>query len=111
MFVYFRYPHGYTYLEGKKIYGFLEMMPSTHISYETWRLNKNKTLIQEPFNKDNLSRLFPGIEFPNVSFTLNDIRHLSWDDMCALCKAFGLKTKRDNVSRRTALRKFIKEHC
>ena len=111
MFVYFAHPYGYTFLEGKKIYGYLELRPSTHVSYHTWKINRKHTLIEEPFNKENLSRLFPDKDIPDVRFNYNQINHMDWDTMRLLCKTFGLVTKRDNASRRRELRNFIKENC
>lgn len=110
MLVFFRYPYGSTIINGKTIYGYLERHDPVVVPWVTYRSCKD-SLIQAPYNKVTLEKMFPGRQFPNITFTYSQIRFLSWEQMCELCQAFGFTTKRSNESRRRKLRKFIKEHC
>jgi hypothetical protein len=110
MLVFFKYPKGSTMLNGRRIYGFLENHGPVVVPWNVYRTCKN-SLIQASYNKEIFEQLFPGIEFPNLSFTYHQIRFLSWEDMCSLCKAFGITTSRSNQSRRQELRKFMRENC
>lgn len=110
MLVFYRYPYGSTLINGKRIYGYLERHDPVVIPWGVYRAFRN-TLIQAPYSKDILEKMFPGKEFPNITFAYHQIRYLSWEQMCELCQAFGFTTKRSNESRRRKLRKFIKEHC
>lgn len=110
MLVFFRYPYGSTIIDGKRIYGYLEKHDPVIIPWETYRAFR-QDLIQASYNKSTLERMFPGREFPNISFTYHQIRFLDWEQMCQLCKAFGFTTNRSNESRRLKLRRFMKEHC
>jgi len=110
MLVYFRYPKGSTIINGKRIYGYLERHAPVMIPWEVYKTYKGN-LIQASYNKHILEGLFPGREFPNLSFTYHEIRFLDWEQMCALCSALGFTTNRSNTSRRLKLRKFFKFHC
>lgn len=110
MLVFFRYPKGSTMINGRRIYGFLERHGPVVIPWGVYKARYD-SFIQAPYNKRVLEELFPGREFPNVSFTYHQIRFLDWEQMCALCKAFGFTTNRSNASRRRKLRKFMKEYC
>lgn len=110
MLVFFDYPYGSTIIDGKRIYGYLEPHEPVKVPWSTYRLFR-PSLRQAPYSKRTLEKMFPGQEFPNISFTYSELRLLDWEQMCALCKAFGLTTKRSNESRRRKLRQFIKLHC
>ncbi len=110
MLVYFRYPKGSTMINGRRIYGFLEIHGPTVVPWAIYKAFKN-SLIQASYTKDVLEQLFPGNEFPKLSFTYNEIRFLSWEQQCALCKAFGFTTNRSRDSRRRKLRNFMKAYC
>jgi hypothetical protein len=110
MLVHFSYPYGSTIIDGKRIYGYLERYDPVKVPWETYKAYRG-TLIQVPYSKRTLEKMFPGREFPNITFTFSQIRSLSWDQMCDLCKAFGFTSRRSNESRRRKLRKFIKYNC
>lgn len=110
MLVFYRYPYGSTMLHGRRIYGYLENHGPVVISWDLYKANQ-EDLIQASYDRDTLSLMFPGRNFPDISFTYSEIRYLNWEQMCALCRAFGFTTNRSNSSRRRKLRKFFKEHC
>jgi len=110
MLVFFKYPQGSTMINGKRIYGWLERHGPVVVPWGVYKQCQN-SLIQAPYNKQILEQLFPGREFPNLSFTYHQIRFLDWEQMCALCQAFGFTTNRSNASRRRKLRKFMKVSC
>lgn len=110
MLVFFKFPRGSTIIENKRVYGFLEQYQPVKISHAAYKANL-ASLVQAPYDKPTLERLFPGREFPAISFTYSEIRYLSWEQLCALCKAFGITTNREKSLRRRALRKFFKENC
>ena len=110
MLVFFKYPKGSTKINGRLIYGFLEHHAPVVVPWDVYKRHKN-SLIQASYNKQILEILFPGREFPNLSFTYHELRFLDWEQMCALCQAFGFTTSRTNQLRRRKLRKFIREHC
>lgn len=110
MLVFFSYPYGSTIIDGKRIYGYLERHDPVVVPWNTYR-QFQKTLIQAPYTKQYLEKRFPGSVFPNITFTYHEIRFLSWEQMCDLCKAFGFTTSRESRLRRRQLRKFMKEHC
>lgn len=110
MLVFFRYPKGSTIINGKRIYGYLEKHKPVMVSWGVYKAFKD-SLIQASYSKRVLQEMFPGREFPNLSFTYHEIRFLTWEQMCELCKAFGFTTNRSNASRRRKLRKFVKENC
>ena len=97
-------------INGKRIYGWLERYAPVVIPWEVYK-ERRSSFIQAPYNKQILETLFPGREFPNLSFTYYEIRFLDWEQMCTLCQAFGFTTNRSNFSRRRKLRKFMKESC
>lgn len=97
-------------INGRRIYGFLERHGPVVVPWEVYKACKN-SLMQASYNKEILEELFPGREFPNLSFTYHEIRFLNWEQMCALCRAFGFTANRSNIYRRRKLRKFIKENC
>lgn len=108
MLVFYRYPYGSTNVDGVQVYGYLEKFPPARVSWNSFKNNQG-SLIQASYTKDRLELLFPGSQFPNISFMYSDLRYLSWEQMCALCKGFGLITSRKNNDRRKALREFLKE--
>ena len=108
--MFYRYPYGSTKINGRHIYGYLERHAPVVVPWEIYKACKN-SLIQAPYDKDVLEALFPGRTFPDLSFTYSSLRFLSWEQMCALCNAFGFTTNRSNLSRRRKLRKFMKENC
>lgn len=110
MLVFYKHPKGSTMLNGRRIYGFLEMHAPVVVPWSVFKTCQN-TLIQASYTKDILEQLFPGREFPNVSFTYHEIRFMTWEQMCSLCSAFGITTSRNNQSRRRELRHFMKENC
>ena len=110
MFVFYHTPYGSTIIDGRRIYGFLEKYPPAHVTWDVFRANKGN-LIQASYTPERLSALFPNTTFPCISFIYSDLRYLTWEQMCALCKSFGIKTARSNSQRRKALRKFMQEHC
>lgn len=110
MLVFFDYPKGSTIIDGKRIYGYLEPHAPVVVPWETYRLFRS-SLRQASYSKQVLERMFPGRDFPNVTFTYSELRFLDWEQMCALCKAFGFTTNRSNESRRRKLRKFLQENC
>jgi len=110
MLVFFRYPYGSTKINGRHIYGYMEHHAPVLIPWEVYKVHYN-SLIQASYTKEVLETLFPDREFPKLSFTYHEIRFLDWEQMCALCNAFGFTTNRSNPSRRRKLRKFMKENC
>lgn len=110
MLVFYRHPYGSTMINGKRIYGYLERHGPVVVPWSVFK-DARSSLIEASYTKDVLEQLFPNREFPNLSFTYHEIRFLNWEQMCALCKAFGFTTNRSKDSRRRKLRKFIKEHC
>ena len=110
MLVFFNYPYGSIGVDGKIVYGYLEKYDPTHISWQSWKTHKD-SLIQASYNKRILEKMFPGKEFPNLSFTYSEMKFLNWQQMCDLCKAFGITTNRQNRLRYRTLREFIKEYC
>ena len=97
-------------INGRRIYGYLERHAPVVVPWEVYKACRN-SLIQASYSKHVLEELFPGREFPNLAFTYHEIRFLTWEQMCALCKAFGFTTNRSKASRRRKLRKFMREHC
>lgn len=110
MLVFFVFPYGSTIIENKRVYGYLEKYPPVKISYAAYRANYN-SLIQASYDKPTLEKMFPGREFPNISFTYFEIRFLTWEQLCDLCKAFGITTNRKNSLRRRSLRLYMQENC
>ena len=110
MFVFYHTPYGSTIIDGKRIYGYLEKYEPVRVSWDVFRAN-HPSLIQASYTPERLKMLFPNSDFPQVCFTYNDLRYLSWEQMCGLCKGFGITTSRTNSERRKALRAFLKEHC
>ena len=97
-------------INGKRIYGYLENHGPVVIPWDVYKANK-QDLMQASYDKDVLEQMFPGKEFPQMSFTYHQIRFLEWSQLCALCKAFGFTTPRSTNSRRRQLRKFFRENC
>jgi hypothetical protein len=110
LLVFFKHKLGSTVIHGKRIYGYLEAHDPVIVPWGIYTAHLN-SLIQASYDKRTLEKLFPGREFPNLSFTYHEIRFLNWEQMCALCKALGITTSRSNTSRRRELRKFFKENC
>jgi len=110
MLVFYRHPKGSTMINGVRIYGFLEMHGPVVVPWEVYKECQD-SLIQASYTKDILEELFPDRQFPNLSFTYSELRHLDWEQMCSLCKSFGFTTNRSKESRRRKLRKFLKENC
>ena len=110
MLVFYKHPYGSTMLGGRRIYGFLERHAPVVVPWIVYKANQ-EDLIQASYDKHILEVMFPGNEFPSISFTYHQIRFLSWEQMCDLCKAFGFTTNRSKASRRRKLRKFFKEYC
>ncbi len=110
MFVFYRYRLGSTMIDGRRIYGYLEKHPPVRVTWDVFRANKGN-LIEASYTPERLKMLFPNSEFPPVSFVYSDLRYLTWEQMCGLCKAFGITTPRTNSARRRALRAFMQEHC
>lgn len=110
MLVFYKYPKGSTIMNGRRVYGFLEPHAPVVVPWDIYKTHRN-SFIQASYSKDILEQLFPDREFPNVSFTYHEIRFMTWEQMCTLCKAFGITTKRATVSRRRELRKFMRENC
>ena len=110
MLVYFKLPFGSTIIEGKKVYGFLEKFPPTKISWPAYRANK-KITIQAHYNKAILEKMFPGKVFLDITFTYSELGYLKWEEMCALCKGFGITTSRENRLRLRSLIKVFKKYC
>lgn len=110
MFVFFKFPYGSTTINGQRIYGYLEKHPAIRVTWDVYRAYQGN-LIQAAYTADRLKLLFPRSEFPRVSFVYSDLRYLTWEQMCGLCKGFGITTPRTNSERRKALRSFLKEHC
>jgi hypothetical protein len=108
--VYSKYPKGSLILNGKRVHGFLEPYEATKVTWEEYKARKND-LVSAPYDKQILERMFPGTEFPDITFTYHQIRHLSWEQMCSLCKALGITTSRSNHARRLKLRRFFKKNC
>ena len=97
-------------INGRRIYGYLEPHGPVVVSWDIYKASR-KDLMQASYSKEILEALFPGREFPNVSFTYHEIRFLDWEQMCMLCRAFGFTTNRLKAPRRTKLRKFMRENC
>lgn len=110
MLVFFAYPYGSTIINGKRIYGYLERHNPVIIPWKVYKVFK-KSLRPASYNKKILEKMFPGSEFPNISFTYHQIRYLNWEQMCQLCHALQMTTGRSNESRRRKLQKFMKENC
>lgn len=110
MLVFFKHPKGSIKIHGQCIYGWLERHQPVVIPWELYKKHKD-SFIQAAYTKDVLEALFPGREFPNLSFTYHGIRSLSWEQMCQMCHAFGFTSNRSKTSRRKKLRKFMKENC
>ena len=109
-FVFYRYPYGSTIIDGKRIYGYLEKHPAVRVTWDVFR-NYKQSFIEVAYNTQRLQSLFPDKSFPSVDFLYSDLRELTWEQMCGLCKAFGITSSRSNGERRKALRKFLKEKC
>ena len=110
MFVFYKNQYGGIRLDDRTVHGYMEKFPPTQISWNTYKQNHN-ILIQASYNQDRLTMLFPHATFPKITFLYSDLRYLTWEQMCDLCQAFGLKTGRSNHERRRSLRKFMQEHC
>ena len=110
MFVFFDSKYGSTIINGQRIYGYLEKHPAARVTWDTYRAYQNN-LIQASYTAERLKLLFPKSEFPPVCFVYSDLRYLTWEQMCGLCKGFGITTARTNHERRKALRKFLQENC
>jgi hypothetical protein len=111
MLVFYKYKLGSTIIDGKRIYGYMEKYPPVQVSWDTYRANAGN-LIQATYTQERLQALFPDGVFPNVSFIYSDIRYLTYDQMCALCRGFGISGgNRKNEKRRKSLRAFLKEKC
>ncbi len=110
MLVFFKYPKGSTKINGRLIYGFLEHHAPVVVPWSVYKANYN-SLMQASYTKEVLEAMFPGKEFPKLSFTYHEIRFLDWEQMCSLCHAFGFTTNRSSKSRRRKLRLFMKENC
>lgn len=110
MLCYYKFPKGSVVINGRHVYGYLEAHGPVKVPWRIYRAYRN-TLIQAPYNKSILEDLFPNRVFPDISFTYGEIRYLTWEQMCDLCKAFGLTTGRSNKSRRKKLKMFMREHC
>jgi len=110
MLVYFKQPKGSIRLDGVLVHGFAELQEPSRISWECYK-NHRKMLVQACYNKERLERLFPNGDFPNISFTYSDLRYLTWEQLCDLCKGFGIKTNRKSRLRLKKLRRFMKAHC
>lgn len=110
MFVFSIYPYGSRFIDGHRVYGYLENQPATRVSWTTYKTHQS-ALIQASYTPERFKLLFPHSEFPSVSFIYSDLRYLTWEQMCALCKGFGIITARTNHERRKALRHFLQEHC
>lgn len=110
MLAFYYRPYGSTTIDGVCIPGYLEKVPAARISWKAFRENKG-VLIEASYTPDRLRQLFPNSEFPRVSFMYSDLRDLTWEQMCGLCKGFGITTARNNFQRRKALRAFMKEFC
>ncbi len=110
MLVYFNYPKGSMSINGRRIYGYLEHHAPVVVPWNVYQ-ERRKSFIQASYTKEILEILFPGSIFPDLSFTYSELRFLDWEQMCALCNAFGFTTRRSNNSRLRKLRKFMKENC
>jgi len=110
MIVFYKFPYGSTIIDKKRIYGYLESYPPVQISWRAW-LDHQNSLIAASYDKQILEQMFPGREFPNISFTYAQMRYLTWTQMCDLCKACGITTSRKNDKRKKALQKFFQEYC
>jgi len=110
MFVFYKKPLGVTYVDDKPIHGYMEKHPPIRISWANYR-RFAPNLIQASYTPERLKMLFPKADFPNIIFLYSDLRYLTWEQMCGLCKGFGITTARTNHERRKALRNFLKEYC
>lgn len=110
MLVFFKHPKGSTQINGRRIYGFLERHAPVVVPWDVYKIHRN-SLIQASYTKEVLETLFPGRDFPKLSFTYHEIRYLDWEQMCALCYSLQITTGRSNESRRRKLRKFFKLNC
>jgi hypothetical protein len=109
MFVFYKYKLGSTIINGRRIYGYMEKYPPTRVTWDEFRANKGN-LIAATYTPELLSSLFPGSAFPTINFLYSDLRYLTYEQMCALCKAFGL-TGRTNEKKRRILKHFLREYC
>ena len=110
MLVHYAYPKGSIVVHGKRVHGFLEPNDPVTIPWGEYK-HAPQTYVQASYNKEILEKIFPGGEFPNVTFTYHQMRFLTWEHLCAICKGVGLKTSREKGKRRQALRKFFREYC
>jgi hypothetical protein len=110
MFAFYYRPYGSTTVEGICVPGYLEKFPPARLSWNAFRQNKG-VLIEAAYTPDRLKLLFPDSTFPQICFMYSDLRDLSWEQMCGLCKGFGITTSRNNFERRRTLRAFMKEYC
>ena len=110
MLVFFMHPYGSTQINGRRIYGYLERHAPVVVPWAVYKQHR-ASLIQASYTQEVLEAIFPGREFPKLSFTYHEIRYLDWEQMCSLCNAFGFTSKRSNASRRRKLRRFMKENC
>ena len=110
MLVYYRFPRGSTVIDNQRVYGFLEKFPPARISWGSYKANKHD-LILASYTKEILESMFPGSTFPDINFTYAEIIHLDWEQLCGLCKGFGITTSRQNRLRRRSIVKFMKEYC
>ena len=110
MLVFYKYKLGSTIINGQRIYGYMEKHPPVQVSWDVYRANAGN-LVQATYTKERLQSMFPGSEFPSISFIYSDLRYFTYEQMCALCRSFGLTGNRTTENKRKALRTFLKEKC
>jgi len=110
MIVFYKFPHGSTMFGNQRIYGYLERYAPVQIPWKLWLVNKD-SLVAASYDKQILEQIFPGREFPHISFTYAQIRYLTWTQLCDLCKACNITTSRRNDMRKKKLQRFFQENC
>lgn len=92
MLVYLNVPKGSAGIAGKRIHGYTESFPPTHVTRKDYNGNK-ATLVEAPFTPEYLEHIFKKPLPVNVRFTLSELYYIDYRVLQQLGTYLGIDSK------------------
>jgi hypothetical protein len=108
--VYSKQRHGGPVFHGIRVPGWLDPLPPARMPHNLYYPNRAIFKVA-PYDKQSLESIFGG-EFPNIKFTLRQIKYLNHSQLVVLCQALRITSSKlqSTDNRREAVYRFLKEN-
>lgn len=110
IFVYSKQRHGGPVINGTKVPGWLDPLPPARITHRVY-YHKRHLLHVAPYTKGLLECIFGG-EFPDLTFTMHQVKYLNHSQLVVLCQALKITSSKiqSTEDRQVAVYNHLKEN-